>query len=144
MGKAPEGCLNSPEHDRDFRECFLYPVRVNYHCPVWAKPCPAPGGVCVLFPRFQPRGQVAYHGIHVSRTYGKKEPWFAQFFEILRAFPAGLGNNPYSESRVFKHPAYYCGSKTRMVHIGVPGDQYYVKFLPAPHFCLFQAHGEEF
>ncbi len=140
MGDAPQAGFYAAYDDGHIAECFTYPLAVHRDRAVWPVSRTVARGVGVIVTLFFVRGVMVDHGVHVARGYAHEQIGSAQGFEGLGAAPVGLGDYADSKPLSLQHAPYNGHAETRMVHIGVAGDDNHVTAVPT-QLLHFRAGG---
>ena len=89
-------------------------------------------------------GSVAIdHRIHVAGGHAEKQVRFSQFSEVDRGIPVGLADDADPETLRFEQAADQRHPETRMIDIGVAGDENDVAGIPAQRVHFGTRHRQE-
>ncbi|MNY33898.1 hypothetical protein D3C86_1681980 [compost metagenome] len=81
---------------------------------------------------------MVHHRIHTACRYSEKVFGLPQFLEIPQIVPpVRLGNDPDLKTLAFNDPANYSSTESRMIHVGITGNQDDIQFIPPPLLNFF-------
>ena len=138
MCHPTQGSFNTANENRHFRIYFFQNMTIGNSSVIRAK-----SGITTR--RIPIRGSPSFiggvmidHGVHASGRHTKKVLRFAEFFKIPQiVLPVGLGDNPHLKTLVFHDTTNHRCAESRMVNVGITGDQNDIQFVPTPAFSFF-------
>jgi len=93
--------------------------------------------VGVVGARFARRGIAVDHRVHATGRHAEEEPGRAEFFEIAQIVaPVRLRQDRDAKTFAFDHASHHGGTKRRMIHVGVAGNENHVDLIPAARIEL--------
>ena len=143
MGDAAQRTFNAAEHDRHVAECLAAALRIDDYRPVGAPAALAMGCVAVVMAQTAVGRVAVDHGIHVAAGDAEEQGRPSERRERLGAVPVRLGDDADPESLRFQEAPDDGHAETRVVHIGVAGDQHDVAGVPAEQVHLLARHRQE-
>ena len=144
MGNAAQRTFNAAKHDGDVFVSLAAALAVDNGRTVGALATDVACRVRIVTANLAVSGVAIDHRIHVARRHAEKQVRLAQRFKRVGALPIGLGDDADTKALHFQHPANHRHAKTRMVNIGIAGDDDDVAAVPAQFVHLGAAHRQKF
>ncbi len=143
VGDAAQRCLDSAEHDRHIAKRLATALRVHQRAAIRAQAAFIVGRVGVVAADFSVRRVAVDHRIHIAGGDAEKEIRFAQCCKCIAGLPVRLRDNSDAKALRLEQAADNRHAKTRVIDVGIAGDDDDVAAVPAQLIHLGARHRQK-
>ena len=137
---APQAGLDAADHDRHVLIGLARALRVHDHGAVGTLAAFAAGRVGVVRADFSVGGIAVDHRIHVAGGDAEKKLRPTERLKCLGRAPVGLADDADAETLGLERASDERHAETRMVHVGIAGDENDVALVPTELLHLGARH----
>ncbi|MNC22445.1 hypothetical protein D3C75_704470 [compost metagenome] len=131
MRGTAQARFDAAEDHRHITPGFFTALGVGQGCAIRAFTRHVIRRIRIVVTQFTIRGIAVDHRIHVACGHTEEQIRFAKTHEVFFSIPVWLGNDTHAEALGFQHTATDRHTKTRMVDVGISGNQNDVTAVPA-------------
>ena len=142
VGESAEAGFDAAGDDGDAFVGFAGALAVGEGCAIGAAADTTARAVGIVVANFAIGRVMVDHRIHVAGADGVEQARAAERAPRLARMPIGLAEDRDAEAFVFEQPAEQGHGETRMIDVGIAGDEDDIDFGPAALVHFTAGHGE--